>query len=64
MLGVKGMAYLDAIWEMAIKRGCQCNTDEHFAKDFLISKGVRSNGYYNVISNSNNGCKWCIILNF
>lgn len=35
MLGVKGMDYLNAIWEMAITRGCNCHTDKHFAQDFL-----------------------------
>lgn len=35
MLGVKGMAYLDTIWEMAVKRGCKCNEDKSFAQDFL-----------------------------
>ncbi|MFY0519347.1 hypothetical protein ACOMCU_16190 [Lysinibacillus sp. UGB7] len=35
MLGIKGIDYLNAIWEMAIKRGCKCKTNEDFVQDFL-----------------------------
>ncbi|WP_017728540.1 hypothetical protein [Halalkalibacterium ligniniphilum] len=35
MIGVKGIDYLDAVWEIANSRGCKCNTSEHFSQDFL-----------------------------
>lgn len=35
MIGIKGREYLDAIWELAIERGCKCQTDNNFAQDVL-----------------------------
>jgi len=35
MLGVKGMDYLDAVWKVASTKGCECETDRHFAQDML-----------------------------
>lgn len=35
MIGVKGIDYLNTIWEMAIKKGCKCESDKDFAQDFL-----------------------------
>lgn len=35
MIGIKGIDYLNMIWEMAIKKGCKCESDKDFAQDFL-----------------------------
>lgn len=35
MIGIKGIDYLNTIWEMAINKGCKCKSDKYFAQDFL-----------------------------
>lgn len=35
MIGVKGMDYLNTIWEMASDKGCKCEADRYFVQDML-----------------------------
>lgn len=35
MMGVKGMEFLEAVWEKASLKGCKCNNDSDFAQDVL-----------------------------
>lgn len=37
MMGVKGKDFLDAVWDMAVTRGCKCQetTEDNFDQDVL-----------------------------
>lgn len=35
MMGVKGILFLDKIWEIARENGCRCGNDDNYAQDVL-----------------------------
>lgn len=35
MMGVKGLDFLDTVWEMAVNKGCSCGNDDKFSQDVL-----------------------------
>lgn len=37
MMGIKGMDYLNEVWDLAKSIGCKCKADDNFAQDVLGS---------------------------
>lgn len=37
MMGMKGIDYLEEVWDMSIEIGCECRDDENFSQDVLGS---------------------------